>query len=29
VLGIRLHSLDSAIEHALADWEADEPLAAR
>jgi uncharacterized protein YbjT (DUF2867 family) len=29
VLGIRLHSLDSAIEHALAEWEADEPLAAR
>jgi uncharacterized protein YbjT (DUF2867 family) len=29
VLGIRLHSLDSAIEHALAVWEADEPLAAR
>jgi uncharacterized protein YbjT (DUF2867 family) len=29
VLGIRLHSLDSAIEHALADWERDEPLAAR
>jgi uncharacterized protein YbjT (DUF2867 family) len=29
VLGIRLHSLDAAIEHALAQWEADEPLAAR
>jgi uncharacterized protein YbjT (DUF2867 family) len=29
VLGIRLHSLDAAIEHALADWERDEPLAAR
>jgi uncharacterized protein YbjT (DUF2867 family) len=29
VLGIRLHSLDSAIEHALADWEREEPLAAR
>ena len=29
VLGIRLHSLDSAIEHSLAEWEADEPLAAR
>ena len=29
VLGIRLHGLDAAIEHALADWEADEPLAAR
>jgi uncharacterized protein YbjT (DUF2867 family) len=29
VLGIRLHSLDSAIEHALAEWEVDHPLAAR
>jgi uncharacterized protein YbjT (DUF2867 family) len=29
VLDIRLHSLDSAIEHALADWERSEPLAAR
>lgn len=29
LLGVRLHSLDSAIEHALADWERDEPLAAR
>jgi uncharacterized protein YbjT (DUF2867 family) len=29
VLGVRLHSLDAAIEHALADWERDEPLAAR
>jgi uncharacterized protein YbjT (DUF2867 family) len=29
VLGIRLHSLDSAIEHALAEWEREEPLAAR
>ena len=27
--GVRLHSLDSAIEHALREWEADEPLAAR
>jgi uncharacterized protein YbjT (DUF2867 family) len=29
VVGVRLHSLDSAIEHALAEWEAVEPLAAR
>jgi uncharacterized protein YbjT (DUF2867 family) len=29
VLGIRLHSLDSAISHALAEWEAHEPLRAR
>jgi uncharacterized protein YbjT (DUF2867 family) len=29
VLGTRLHSLDSAIEHALREWEAAEPLAAR
>lgn len=29
LLGVRLHSLDSAIEHALAEWEAVEPLAAR
>jgi len=29
VLGTRLHSLDSAIEHALAEWERVEPLAAR
>lgn len=28
-LGVRLHTLDSAIEHALAEWERDEPLAAR
>ena len=27
--GVRLHSLDSAIEHALREWEAQEPLAAR
>jgi uncharacterized protein YbjT (DUF2867 family) len=27
--GVRLHSLDSAIEHALREWEATEPLAAR
>jgi uncharacterized protein YbjT (DUF2867 family) len=29
LLGVRLHSLDAAIEHALAEWEASEPLAAR
>jgi uncharacterized protein YbjT (DUF2867 family) len=29
VLGVRLHSLDSAIEHALREWETIEPLAAR
>jgi uncharacterized protein YbjT (DUF2867 family) len=29
VLGIRLHSLDSAIEHALAEWERTEPVRAR
>jgi uncharacterized protein YbjT (DUF2867 family) len=29
VLGVRLHSLDAAIEHALAKWERHEPLAAR
>jgi nucleoside-diphosphate-sugar epimerase len=29
LLGIRLHSLDAAIEHALREWEATEPLAAR
>jgi uncharacterized protein YbjT (DUF2867 family) len=29
LLGVQLHSLDSAIEHALGDWEAIEPLAAR
>jgi len=29
LLGVRLHSLDRAIEHALAEWEATEPLAAR
>jgi uncharacterized protein YbjT (DUF2867 family) len=28
-LGIRLHSFDSAVEHALAEWEQLEPLAAR
>ncbi|HEX3978994.1 MAG TPA: NAD(P)H-binding protein [Solirubrobacteraceae bacterium] len=29
LLGVRLHTLDAAIEHALAQWERDEPLAAR
>jgi uncharacterized protein YbjT (DUF2867 family) len=29
LLGVRLHSLDSAIEHALGEWEATESLAAR
>ncbi len=29
LLGVRLHSLDSAIERALREWEATEPLAAR
>ena len=29
LLGVRLHSLDSAIEHALREWESVEPLAAR
>ena len=29
VLTVRLHSLDSAIEHALGEWEQSEPLAAR
>jgi uncharacterized protein YbjT (DUF2867 family) len=29
LLDVRLHSLDSAIEHALRDWESREPLAAR
>lgn len=29
VLGVRLHSLDSAIERSLREWEAGEPLAAR
>ncbi|HZU40664.1 MAG TPA: NAD(P)H-binding protein [Solirubrobacteraceae bacterium] len=28
-VGVRLHSLDAAIEHALREWEAVEPLAAR
>ncbi len=29
LLGVRVHSFDSAVEHALAEWEASEPLAAR
>jgi uncharacterized protein YbjT (DUF2867 family) len=29
LLGVRLHGLDAAIEHALAEWEATEPLTAR
>ena len=29
LLGVRMHSLDAAIERALRDWEAEEPLAAR
>jgi uncharacterized protein YbjT (DUF2867 family) len=29
ILDVRMHSLDGAIEHALAEWEATEPLAAR
>jgi uncharacterized protein YbjT (DUF2867 family) len=29
LLGVRLHSLDAAIEHALREWEATESLAAR
>ena len=29
LLGVRLHPLDAAIEHALREWEATEPLAAR
>jgi hypothetical protein len=28
-LGVRLHSFQSAVEHALAAWERSEPLAAR
>lgn len=28
-LGVRLHSLDAGIEHALGEWEVTEPLAAR
>jgi uncharacterized protein YbjT (DUF2867 family) len=29
LLGVRLHSFDAAVEHALAEWETFEPLAAR
>jgi uncharacterized protein YbjT (DUF2867 family) len=29
LLGVRMHTLDAAIEHALRNWEAKEPLAAR
>jgi uncharacterized protein YbjT (DUF2867 family) len=29
LLGVRLHSLDAAIEHALGEWEREEPLTAR
>ncbi len=29
LLGVRMHSLDAAIDRALRDWEAVEPLAAR
>ncbi|ADB53683.1 NAD-dependent epimerase/dehydratase family protein [Conexibacter woesei] len=29
LLGVRLHRLDAAIEHALGEWEREEPLAAR
>jgi hypothetical protein len=29
LLGVRLHSLDAAIEHALREWEAEESLGAR
>jgi uncharacterized protein YbjT (DUF2867 family) len=29
LLAVRLHTLNSAIEHALAEWERDEPLGAR
>jgi uncharacterized protein YbjT (DUF2867 family) len=29
LLGVKMHSLDAAIEHALREWEATEPLAAR
>jgi hypothetical protein len=29
LLGVHLHSFDSAVEHALRQWEAAEPLAAR
>ncbi len=29
LLEVRRHTLDAAIEHALAEWEREEPLAAR
>jgi len=29
LLGVELHSFDSAVEHALGEWEQSEPLAAR
>jgi uncharacterized protein YbjT (DUF2867 family) len=29
LLGVRLHPLDRAIEHAMRDWESEQPLAAR
>ena len=29
LLQVRMHGLDSAIEHALREWEAAQPLAAR
>ena len=29
LLGVQLHSFDDAVEHALREWEAVEPLAAR
>jgi hypothetical protein len=29
ILGVRMHSLDAAIEHAMREWERSEPLAAR
>jgi hypothetical protein len=29
LLGVRLHSFSAAVEHALAEWERAEPLAAR
>jgi uncharacterized protein YbjT (DUF2867 family) len=29
LLGVRLHGFEAAVEHALAEWEESEPLAAR
>jgi hypothetical protein len=29
LLGVKLHSFDAAVEHALREWEELEPLAAR